>query len=66
MYISGQPGQVYTQLSSRVARVWPALLESVLKIGHMQLLRRHLAAQLRASCHFDAKELSSTLQAMNL
>lgn len=61
-----QPGQVYAQLTSRMAKIWPTILESILKVGHMQLLRRHLAAQLRAACHFDAKELATALKAMNL
>jgi WASH complex subunit strumpellin len=66
MFSTVMPNQVYPQLANKLSRVWPSMLELVLKVGHMQLLRRYLAAQLRVCCHFNAKELADALQAMNL
>ncbi|KAF4520181.1 hypothetical protein B566_EDAN003893 [Ephemera danica] len=60
------PNQVYPQLIAKISRVSSVMLESVLKVGHMQLLRIHLAAQLRVSCHFNAKEITLALKGMNL
>lgn len=57
-----KPYQIGVQ---RGARLWSAYAEVVLFVGHIQLIRRHIASELNFSCHFDSKFLSSTLHALN-
>ncbi|PSN50014.1 WASH complex subunit 5 [Blattella germanica] len=59
------PSRFYSQYTSRAQKVWPQILDRVLKIGQMQLLRKHIAYELNTSCKFDSKHLASALQAMN-
>ncbi|XP_054285996.1 WASH complex subunit 5-like isoform X1 [Macrosteles quadrilineatus] len=59
------PGKVYTQWTSRAGKVWPQVLETVLKVGQLQLIRKHIFFELRTSCKFESKNLSSTLENMN-
>ncbi|KAK2181203.1 hypothetical protein NP493_407g06015 [Ridgeia piscesae] len=59
----GQAPKVYTQASTRTS--WTQFLETILKVGQMQLLRRQIAGQLNMSCKFDSKFLASALQNFN-
>ncbi|XP_069674332.1 WASH complex subunit 5 isoform X3 [Periplaneta americana] len=63
--IISNPGRFYSQYTSRAQRVWPQILDRVLKVGQMQLLRKHIAYELNISCKFDSKHLASALQTMN-
>lgn len=55
----------YQNYTIRCIKVWPQILEWVLHIGHLQLLRKHIAYQLNTSCKFNSKNLESSLRAMN-
>jgi Hereditary spastic paraplegia protein strumpellin. len=63
--LSGNPSRFYAQYTSRAQKVWPQILDRVLKIGQMQLLRKQIAYELNISCKFDSKHLASALQVMN-
>lgn len=65
LWFAGNPGRFYSQHTSRAQRVWPQILDRVLKVGQMQLLRKHIAYELNISCKFDSKHLASALQVMN-
>ncbi|XP_064486870.1 WASH complex subunit 5-like isoform X2 [Ornithodoros turicata] len=57
--------KTYSPALTRVAKTWPAFLESILKVGQMQILRKGIAHELNTSCKFDSKDLASALQNMN-
>ncbi|KAK7873803.1 hypothetical protein R5R35_005787 [Gryllus longicercus] len=59
------PKNFYSQFISRAQKVWPQILEWILKIGQLQLLRKHIAYELNISCKFNSKYLASALQTMN-
>lgn len=61
----GNPHRFYAQYIARAQKVWPQILEWILKIGQMQLLRKHIAYELNISCKFNSKYLASALQTMN-
>jgi len=63
--IISNPARFYSQYTSRAQRVWPQILDRVLKVGQIQLLRKHIAYELNTSCKFDSKHLASALQVMN-
>ncbi|KAJ9583230.1 hypothetical protein L9F63_022420, partial [Diploptera punctata] len=63
--IISNPSRFYSQYTSRAQKVWPQILDRVLKIGQMQLLRKHITYELNISCKFDSKHLASALQSMN-
>uniref|UniRef100_T1IW38 WASH complex subunit strumpellin n=1 Tax=Strigamia maritima TaxID=126957 RepID=T1IW38_STRMM len=63
--VINQPTKVYTPILAKTQKLWPSFVESILKIGQMQLLRRHLAIQLNNACKFDSKCLTSALSALN-
>lgn len=60
-----QPAKYYTSLVTKTQKAWPLFLEAILKVGQLQLLRRHVIHELNTACKFDSKHLASALQAMN-
>lgn len=60
-----QPNRIYNQVITRAAKIWATFLDSILKIGQMQLLRKLIAHELNTSGKFDSKNLISALQTMN-
>lgn len=65
MYLSENPAKVYSQCLSRAQKVWPQVLDWILKIGQMQLLRIHIVHELSTSCKFESPNLFSVLDAFN-
>ena len=65
LWFAGNPARFYSQYTSRAQRVWLQILDRVLKVGQIQLLRKHIAYELNTSCKFDSKHLASALQVMN-
>uniref|UniRef100_A0A1B6MUI7 WASH complex subunit strumpellin n=2 Tax=Graphocephala atropunctata TaxID=36148 RepID=A0A1B6MUI7_9HEMI len=59
------PGRVYPQWTNKAQKVWPQVLDTVLKVGQLQLIRSHIFFELRTSCKFESKNLSATLENMN-
>lgn len=64
--VISNPARWYSQHWSRAQRVWPQILEWVLKVGQMQLLRKHIGYELNVACRFDSKHLAAALGNMNL
>ncbi|GLV32181.1 Strumpellin [Carabus blaptoides fortunei] len=63
--VVSNPTKLYTGYNTRCSKVWPQILEWVLRIGHLQLLRKHLAYELNTSCKFNSKNLESSLRTLN-
>lgn len=59
------PAKLYASYTNRATKVWPQILDWVLKVGQMQLLRKHIAYELNISCKFNSKNLESSLRTMN-
>lgn len=53
------------QWTSRAQKMWPDVLDAVLKVGQLQLIRKHIFYELHTGCKFDSKHLASTLETMN-
>ncbi|KAE8748690.1 hypothetical protein FOCC_FOCC004493 [Frankliniella occidentalis] len=64
--VVSNPARWYSQHWSRAQKVWPQILEWVLKVGQMQLLRKHIGYELNVACRFDSKHLAAALSNMNL
>lgn len=60
-----QPGRVYGPVLSRASKSLTTFLDSILKVGQMQLLRRRISHELNTSCKFDSKHLAGALCTMN-
>ncbi|GIY78616.1 WASH complex subunit 5, partial [Caerostris extrusa] len=59
-----QPSRVYGPAISKAGK-YPVFLESLMKVGQMQLLRRRIAYELNTSCKFDSKHLACALEGIN-
>lgn len=57
--------QLYDAAVSKVKGTHKYLLELVLKLGHLQLIRKHIANEVNFSCKLDSSNLSSALDVMN-
>ncbi|XP_075234737.1 WASH complex subunit 5-like isoform X1 [Lycorma delicatula] len=59
------PTRMYPQISSKLQKTWPQYLDCVLRVGQLQLLRKHIFYELRTSCKFESKPLASAFETMN-
>ncbi|TSK20198.1 WASH complex subunit 5 [Bagarius yarrelli] len=57
--------KVYTNAVAKTQKIWPAYLESIMKVGQMQILRLQVANELNYSCKFDSKHLAAALDNLN-
>uniref|UniRef100_A0A8C5DMK5 WASH complex subunit 5 n=1 Tax=Gouania willdenowi TaxID=441366 RepID=A0A8C5DMK5_GOUWI len=46
-------------------KIWGSYLESIMKVGQMQILRQQIANELNYSCKFDSKHLAAALENLN-
>ncbi|XP_065308366.1 WASH complex subunit 5 [Dermacentor albipictus] len=58
-------GKTYSATLTKVAKTWSVFLESILKIGQMQILRKAIAHELYTTAKFESKDLVGALQTMN-
>eukprot|EP01064_Diplonema_japonicum_P020497 TRINITY_DN2999_c3_g1_i1.p1 TRINITY_DN2999_c3_g1~~TRINITY_DN2999_c3_g1_i1.p1 ORF type:complete len:1160 (+),score=247.44 TRINITY_DN2999_c3_g1_i1:53-3532(+) len=47
------------------AKLWPAFLDKVMRIGRCQLLRKHIGKELQFACKLDSQVLHSALSSVN-
>ncbi|XP_043465727.1 WASH complex subunit 5 isoform X3 [Leptopilina heterotoma] len=59
------PGRLYSTVNVYVNKIWSPLLDSVLKIGNMQLLRHLISFTLNTECKFEAKHMEGALKTLN-
>ena len=57
--------RLYENAVLKTAKLWPLFLDSVVKIGQCQLIRRQIANELNFSCKLDSKLLSNSLEVFN-
>lgn len=61
-----QPTKMYSSMLAKTQKVLTSrFLDSILKIGQMQLLRYHIAHELNTCCKFDSKYLAGSLSTFN-
>jgi WASH complex subunit strumpellin len=59
------PSKFYINYTQKFTKVWPKILDLILKIGQKQILRRHIAYELNINCRFNSKNLESSLRTVN-
>lgn len=60
-----QAQKQYAHMISKTSKIWQPFLDTILRVGQMQLLRRQIGHELNTACKFDSKVLASALQTMN-
>uniref|UniRef100_A0A6Q2XDG2 WASH complex subunit 5 n=1 Tax=Esox lucius TaxID=8010 RepID=A0A6Q2XDG2_ESOLU len=63
--IVGNASKVYASAVAKTQKIWGPYLESIMKVGQMQILRQQIANQLNYSCRFDSKHLAAALENLN-
>ncbi|XP_011504242.1 PREDICTED: WASH complex subunit strumpellin [Ceratosolen solmsi marchali] len=58
-------GKFLTTVNTLVNKAWSSLLDSVLKVGHLQILKQKIAYELNTACKFEAKHMESALRTLN-
>jgi WASH complex subunit strumpellin len=59
------PNKFYSGYTQKCTKVWPKMLEPVLRIGQKQILRRNFAYELNINCRFNSKNLETSLRMVN-
>ncbi|XP_015680672.1 WASH complex subunit 5 [Protobothrops mucrosquamatus] len=57
--------RVYSTAITKTQRIWAAYLDTIMKVGQMQILRRQIGNELNYSCRFDSKHLAAALENLN-
>ncbi|XP_053393927.1 WASH complex subunit 5-like isoform X1 [Mercenaria mercenaria] len=63
--IVGAPQKYYGAYVSKSTKLWPPYFDIMLKVGHIQLLRKQIAHELNTLCKFDSNNLACSLQTLN-
>ncbi|KJE94402.1 strumpellin, variant [Capsaspora owczarzaki ATCC 30864] len=60
-----QPQKLYAAAIAKMAKLFPAYVDVIMRVGQLQILRRQIAHELLFSCKLDSKLLASTLTVFN-
>uniref|UniRef100_A0A3B3XE83 WASH complex subunit 5 n=1 Tax=Poecilia mexicana TaxID=48701 RepID=A0A3B3XE83_9TELE len=63
--IVANASKLYASAVAKSQKIWGAYLESIMKVGQMQILRQQIANELNYSCKFDSKHLAAALENLN-
>uniref|UniRef100_A0A8C8BGL1 WASH complex subunit 5 n=1 Tax=Otus sunia TaxID=257818 RepID=A0A8C8BGL1_9STRI len=63
--IIANSNKVYSTAIAKTQKIWTAYLDSIMKVGQMQILRRQITNELNYSCRFDSKHLAAALENLN-
>lgn len=63
--IVANSSKVYSSTVAKTQKIWSYYLDSILKVGQMQILRQQIANELSYSCKFDSKHLAAALENLN-
>ncbi|ELK24738.1 WASH complex subunit strumpellin [Myotis davidii] len=63
--IVANSNKIYFSAIAKTQKIWTAYLESIMKVGQMQILRQQIANELNYSCRFDSKHLAAALENLN-
>ncbi|XP_065890140.1 WASH complex subunit 5-like [Dysidea avara] len=55
----------YGHVISKCSRLWGPMVDTVMKVGQIQLIRRQIMQELNRTCKYDSKLLASSMQALN-
>ncbi|KAJ9467483.1 WASH complex subunit strumpellin-like protein [Diplonema papillatum] len=55
----------YMESMEKGKRLWPAFLERIVRVGRCQLLRHHIAKELRSACKLESGTLHSALSTLD-
>lgn len=58
-------GRTYSAALTRVMKTWAVFLDSVLKVGQYQILRKAISHELHTAAKFESKDLVGALQTLN-
>uniref|UniRef100_A0A674AH15 WASH complex subunit 5 n=1 Tax=Salmo trutta TaxID=8032 RepID=A0A674AH15_SALTR len=64
-FLSANASKVYANAVAKTQKIWGPYLESIMKVGQMQILRQQIANELNYSCKFDSKHLAAALENLN-
>lgn len=53
------------KINSKITKNWTSFIDIILSIGQKQLLRKHIAFEVKKVCDFDAKDLNLALEVLN-
>uniref|UniRef100_A0A8C9L8P7 WASH complex subunit 5 n=1 Tax=Pavo cristatus TaxID=9049 RepID=A0A8C9L8P7_PAVCR len=59
--IIANSNKVYSAAIAKTQKIWTAYLDSIMKVGQMQILRRQITNELNYSCRFDSKHLAAVV-----
>uniref|UniRef100_A0A8C7RGM1 WASH complex subunit 5 n=2 Tax=Salmoninae TaxID=504568 RepID=A0A8C7RGM1_ONCMY len=65
LFLSANASKGYANAVAKTQRIWGPYLESIMKVGQMQILRQQIANELNYSCKFDSKHLAAALENLN-
>ncbi|XP_007441945.1 WASH complex subunit 5 [Python bivittatus] len=57
--------RAYSTAVTKTQKIWAAYLDTIMKVGQMQILRRQIGNELNYSCRFDSKHLAAALENLN-
>lgn len=63
--IVSTPQKIYSPAIQKGNRMWPAFLDTVLKVGQIQILKQQILNELNFACKFESKSLQSSLETAN-
>ncbi|KAM9308792.1 WASH complex subunit 5 [Gastrophryne carolinensis] len=63
--IIANSSKIYSAAIAKTQKIWTLYLESIMKVGQMQILRQQIANELNYSCKFDSKHLAAALENFN-
>nr|DBA23989.1 TPA: hypothetical protein GDO54_011699 [Pyxicephalus adspersus] len=63
--IIANSSKIYSSAIAKIPRIWTTYLDSIMKVGQMQILRQQIANELNYSCKFDSKHLAAALENFN-
>eukprot|EP01027_Heterolobosea_sp_BB2_P020448 GEZU01029172.1.p1 GENE.GEZU01029172.1~~GEZU01029172.1.p1 ORF type:complete len:329 (-),score=113.98 GEZU01029172.1:176-1027(-) len=55
----------YALVLSKLNKVWPLFIDTIMSVGQAQLVRKHIASELNFSCKLDSNLLCNALDVMN-
>lgn len=63
--VLGNPIKTYQKHCSKFQKILPTILDSIMRIGQLQIIRKQIFFELEVSCKLNARNLFDCLEAMN-
>lgn len=62
---SAQPTKPQSPIQLKNSRTIPSIIESLMKVGQMQIIKSNIAFMLNAECRFQSRHLASAYETLN-